>query len=110
MRKAEKSKKLTNGKQGATASARPVATYTVDDSKVTVTEADVAAVRAQLTRPHSPVAIRELALAYKLAAQEAQLPEEEQDRRFWENVEAIRSEAVVAGTAIDEPTELLTDD
>ncbi len=110
VRGTERSKKPAKIKQGVTASARPVAAYAADDSKVTVTEADMMAVRAQLTRPCSPVAVRELALAYKLAAQEDRLPEEEQDRRFWENVEAIRAEAIAAGTAIDELTELLTDD
>ncbi len=97
-------------RRGAPAPARPVATYTVDGSEVIVTEADMAAVRTQLTRPHSPVAVRELALAYKLAEQENRLPEEEQDQRFWEDVEAIRAEAIATGTAIDEPAELLTDD
>ena len=103
-------KQAEMSKQGVLAAARPTAAYTVDGREVIVTEADVAAVRAQLTRPHSPAAVRELALAYKLAEQEDRLPEEEQDRLFWENIEAIRAEAVAAGTAIDEPAELLADD
>jgi len=103
-------KRAEMSKQGVSALARSTAAYMVDGREVIVTEADVAAVRAQLTRSHSPAAVRELALAYKLVEQEDRLPEEEQDRLFWENIEAIRAEAIAAGTAIDEPTELLSDD
>ena len=49
----------------------------------------MAALRAQLTRPHAPSAVRELAQAYRLAEQEGTLVEEERDRSFWKNVEAI---------------------
>jgi hypothetical protein len=47
---------------------------------------------------------------YKLAEQEDRLHEEEQDQLFWENIEAIRAEAIATGTAIDDPAELLADD
>jgi hypothetical protein len=90
--------------------ARPVATYKVNGAQITITEADVEAVRVQLVRPHSQAAVRELALAYKLAEQEKTLPEEEQERHFWENVEAIRAEAIAKGVAVDDPMELIADD
>jgi hypothetical protein len=70
----------------------------------------LAAVRAQMTRPHSASAVQELAQAYKLAKQEAALTEEERDRHFQENIGAIRSEAIAAGTAINEPADILADD
>ena len=90
--------------------ARPVATYKVGDAQITITEAEVEAVRAQLVQPYPQAAIRELALAYKLAEQEKMLSDEEQERRFWESVEAIRAEAIAKGVAVDDPRELIADD
>jgi hypothetical protein len=107
---AKTQKRSRSARQSTMHSDRSAPAYTLDSSEVNVTEADVAALRAQLTRPHAPSAVRELAQAYKLAEQEGKLVEEERDRGFWENVEAIRLEAIAAGTAIDEPADLLADD
>ena len=103
-------RRAETSKQSGTAPAHSSATYTDDSREVIVTEPDVAALRAQLTRPYSSAAVRELALVYKLAEQEDRLHEEEQDQLFWENIEAIRAEAIATGTAIDDPAELLADD
>jgi hypothetical protein len=107
---AKPQKQSRSGRQSTRRSDRSVRGYTLDSTEVKVTEADVAALHAQLARPHAPGAVRELVRAYKLAEQETKLSEDERDRRFWENVEAIRMEAIAAGTAIDEPAELLADD
>lgn len=52
-------KRSKRSRQAALASDRSVAAYTIDGKKVIITEADEAAVRAQLTRPHSRAAVRE---------------------------------------------------
>jgi hypothetical protein len=107
---AKNQKRSRSGRQSTTHSDRSASAYAIDSSEVNVTEADVAELRAQLTRAHAPSAVRELARAYKLAEEEGKLVEEERDRGFWENVEAIRLEAIAAGTSIDEPADLLADD
>jgi hypothetical protein len=107
---AKSQKRSRSGRQSTVHPDRSASAYAVDSSEVGVTEADVEALRAQLTRAHAPSAVRELARAYKLAEQETELSEVERDRRFWENVEATRMEAITVGTAIDEPSDLLADD
>jgi len=89
---------------------RPVATYVVDGEEFVITEDDVAAVRTRLIRPHSEETIRELALADKMAERHRSIPRAERERRFWENVEAIRAQAIADGTAIDDPTEAVVGD
>jgi hypothetical protein len=111
VRSSEKTQKRSrSGRQSTIHSDRSASAYAIGSSEVGVTEADVEALRAQSTRAHAPSAVRELARAYKLAEQETELSEEERDRRFWENVEATRMEAITAGMAIDEPSDLLADD
>ncbi len=82
----------------------------VDDEEYLVTEQDLAAVRARLVRPHSEEAILTLALSEKLAERWRHLPAAELDRRFWENIEAIRAQAIADGTAIDDPMEAVIGD
>jgi len=91
--------------QVAQAFDRPVAAYVVDGEKFDVTEADVARAKTELLRPHSEEAIRTVALADKIGERRQHLPPEEQKRIFWENVEAIRIQAIADGTAIDDPRE-----
>jgi hypothetical protein len=88
----------------------PVATYVVDGEEFVITEADVVAVRARLVKPHSEETVRELALANRMAKQHQNIPRTERERRFWENVEAIRTEAIVRDIAIDDPIEAAIDD
>lgn len=85
--------------------SQPVARYVIDGEEIVVTETDVAAVQSRLTRPCSNEAAQELALADKLAAWLAQLPEGERRRRFRENIEAIRAEAIAKGIAVEDPRE-----
>ena len=82
---------------------RPVATYVVDGEKIIVTEKELAAVRSQLTRPRSDKVVQVLALADKISELRRHLPPEKQESLFWENVEAIRTQAIADGTAIDDP-------
>ncbi len=96
--------------QMAQALDQPVATYVVDGEEYVLTARDVAAVRDRLVRPRPEPVIRELALSYKLAERHRSDPTEEQERRFWDNVEAIRAQAIADGTAIDDPMEVVSDD
>ncbi|MCX6031030.1 MAG: hypothetical protein NT169_17245 [Chloroflexi bacterium] len=89
---------------------RPVATFVVDKEEYVITAGDVVAVRERLVRPYSEEAVRELALAHKRAERHRNMPSVERERRFWENVEAIRAEAIAQGTAIADPIEAITGD
>lgn len=88
----------------------PVATYIVDGEEFVITEADVVAVRARLTRPCSDEAAQELALADRLAERDKDLPEAEIRRLLAEDIEAIRAEAIAKGIAIDDPMEAVIGD
>lgn len=88
----------------------PVAAYIVDGEEFTITEADVARVKSKLLKPHSKEAIHTIALADKIGERRQHLPHEEQERLFWENVEAIRAQAIADGTAIDDPMEAVAGD
>ena len=90
--------------------SRPIATYLVDGEEFIITEADMAAVRARLTRPCSDEAAQELALADRLAERDKNLTEAEIRRLLEEEIEAIRTEAVAKGVAIDDPIEAVIDD
>jgi len=85
--------------------SQPVAAYEIEGETVIITQGDIAAVRARLTKPRSDEVVQVLALARKLSERRASLPPEERERLFWENVEAIRAEAIAQGTAIEDPAE-----
>jgi hypothetical protein len=89
---------------------RPVATFVVDGEEITITEKELAIVRDQLTRPRSDEVVKVLALADRIGEQRRHLPPEEHKRLFWENVEAIRAQAIADGTAIDDPMEAVVGD
>ena len=107
---AKTQKRSRSARQSTLHSDRSAPAYTLDSSEVNVTEADVAALRAQLTRPHAPSDGARIGSSLQIGRARGQAREEERDRGFWENVEAIRLEAIAAGTAIDEPADLLADD
>ena len=88
---------------------RPVATYIVNGEEIAITEGDVVTVRERLTQPRSDEVVKALALADKIGERRRDLPHEEQERLFWENVEAIRAQAIADGTAIDDPLEVVGD-
>ena len=89
---------------------RPVATFVVDEEEYVITAGDVVAVRERLVRPYSEETLRELALAHKMAERHQHMPPIERERRFWENVDAIRAAAIAQGTAIDDPMTAIADD
>jgi hypothetical protein len=89
---------------------RPVARYTVDGEEYVITAGDVAAVKANLLRPHSEEAICTVALADKIAKRRSSWSQEEQKRRFHETIEAIRVQSIADGTAIDDPMEAVVGD
>lgn len=82
-----------------------VATYNVEGEEYVITAGDVLAVRERLLKPHSEEVIQELALADKMAQRHSQWPAEKQARYFWDNIEAIRAQAIADGTAIDDPAQ-----
>jgi hypothetical protein len=96
--------------QMAQALDQPVATYVVDGEEYRLTAREVAAVRDRLIRPRPESVIRELALEYKIAERHRSDPPDERERRFWENIEAIRAQAIANGTAIDDPMEAVSGD
>lgn len=82
----------------------------VDEEGIMVTEKDIARIRAELMRPCSDETVGRLAKIEKMAQQIRKLPHEDQIKRFRENLEAIRSEAIAKGTAINDEREAAVDD
>ncbi len=89
---------------------RPVASYVVDGKELFITEQDIMAVEARLTRPRSDEVVYALALADKITSLRRPLPPQARERLFWENVEAMRAQAVADGTAVADPVEAVGDD
>lgn len=75
----------------------PVAAYVVDGEELIITEQDSMAVKTRLTRPRSDEVVQALALADKIASLRRPLPLQVRERLFWENVEAMRTQAVADG-------------
>lgn len=75
----------------------PVASYVVDGEELIITEQDIMAVKTRLTRPRSDEVVQVLALADKIASMRRPLPLQVRERLFWENVEAMRTQAVADG-------------
>lgn len=88
----------------------PVAAYVVDGEELIITEQDIMAVKTRLTRPRSDEVVQALALADKIASLRRPLPLQVRERLFWENVEAMRAQAVADGTAVADPVEAVVDD
>ncbi len=109
-RKDEAPAHSADASQVGQAADRPVATFVVDGQEVILTENDIAAVKAQLTRPRSDEVVQVLALADKIGALRRHLPLQVRERLFWENMEAIRAKAIADGTAIDDPMEAVVGD
>ncbi len=79
-----------------------VATYEIGDETIAITQGEVEAVRARLTRPRSENVVREVALAYKVAATLPTLTPEEETEQLLRLFEEFRADALENGTAIDE--------
>lgn len=75
-----------------------------------ITQADLARIRAQLTRPRSETVIKVLALAEKLAGKLDVVPEEDRRRHWLATLEAMRAEAIADGTAILDEAEAALND
>jgi hypothetical protein len=110
VREAEAPARSADAQPVVQATDRPVATFIVDGQEVVLTENDIAAVKAQLTRPRSDEVVQVLALADKIGALRRHLPPQVRERLFWENMEAIRTKAIADGTAIDNPMEAVIGD
>ena len=79
-----------------------VATYEIGDETIAITQGEVEAVRARLTRPRSENVVREVALAYKVAATLPTLTPEEETEQLLRLFEEFRADALENGAAIDE--------
>ena len=79
-----------------------VATYEIGDETIAITQGEVEAVRARLTRPRAENVVREVALAYKLAATLPTLTPEEETEQLLRLFEEFRVDALENGAAIDE--------
>ena len=79
-----------------------VATYEIGDETIAITQGEVEAVRARLTRPRSENVVREVALAYKVAATLPTLTPEEETEQLLRLFGEFRADALENGTAIDE--------
>lgn len=79
-----------------------VATYEIGDETIAITQGEVEAVRARLTRPRAENVVREVALAYKLAATLPTLTPEEETEQLLRLFEEFRADALENGAAIDE--------
>ncbi|HBY92698.1 MAG: hypothetical protein M5U01_40950 [Ardenticatenaceae bacterium] len=75
-----------------------------------VTDADLARLRARLTRPRPEVVIKVLALAEKLAGKPDTIPEVDHRRHLLATLEALRAEAIADGTTILDEAEAALDD
>jgi hypothetical protein len=78
-----------------------VARYTIEGETYEITQADVDAVRARMIKSHSEEALRELALADKMAERTKHLSREERALRLQKTIEASRMAAIADGTAIE---------
>jgi hypothetical protein len=79
-----------------------VATYEIGNETIAVTQGEVEAVRARLTRSRPENVVREVALAYKLAAKMPALTPEEETDELLRLFEEFRADALENGAAIDE--------
>lgn len=79
-----------------------VATYEIGDETIAITQGEVEAVRARLTRPRAENVVREVALAYKIAAKMPTSTAEEETEQLLSLFERFCADALENGTAIDE--------
>jgi antitoxin component of MazEF toxin-antitoxin module len=75
-----------------------------------VTDADLAQVRARLTRPRPELVVKVLALAEKLAGKLDSIPEVDRRHHLLATLEALRAEAIADGTAILDEAKVVLDD
>lgn len=87
-----------------------VATYLIQGETYQITQADVEAVQSKMTKPHPDEALRELALAKKMAERVKHLSREEKAARLLKTVENSRAMAIADGTAIENEYETAIDD
>lgn len=87
-----------------------VARYEIEGETYEITQAEVEAVRAKLIKPWPDEAVQELALVKKMSERLKKLSPEEQNRRFFKTVEAIRAAAIADGTALETEAEAAIDD
>jgi hypothetical protein len=87
-----------------------VARYVIEDETYEITQADVESVKIELAKPWSNNALYELAAVKKMAKKLKECSPEEQNRRFFKTVEAIRAAALADGTAVDTEAETAVDD
>lgn len=79
-----------------------VATYEIGDETIAITQGEVAAVRARLTRPRPENVVREVALAYKIAESLPPIEPYEEKPQLLDLLDAFRQQAIAQGVALDD--------
>lgn len=79
-----------------------VATYEIGDETIAITQGEVAAVRARLTRPRPENVVREVALAYKIVESLPPIEPYEEKPQLLDLLDAFRQQAIAQGVALDD--------
>ena len=89
---------------------QPVAFFVIDGEEITISAGDVERVRTQMVKPRDQNALHELALLMKLRERDQSMSISARNTRFSATVDAIRTQALANGTAIDDPSEAAVND
>ncbi len=79
-----------------------VATYEIGDETIAITQGEVEAVRARLTRPRAENVVREMALAYKIADSLPAAEPDVEEQQLLDLLDAYRQEMQAQGVALDD--------
>ena len=79
-----------------------VATYEIGNETIAVTQGEVEAVRAGLTRSRPENVVREVALAYKLAENLPAVEPDEEEQLLLDLLNAYRQEVIAQGGGLDD--------
>ena len=79
-----------------------MATYKIGNETITVTQGEVEAVRARLTRPRAENVVREVALVYKIAENLPSVEPDEEEQQLLDVLDAYRQEVTVQGGALND--------
>jgi hypothetical protein len=87
-----------------------VVTYSVGGERIDLTQRDISSVRNRMVLPHAEETIREVALAYKIAARTPVDDPDIEAERIMATIDAARAAAIEDGSAIDDESEAALDD
>lgn len=87
-----------------------VARYVIEGETYDITQAEVEAVKSELTKTWAESALYELAAVKKVAKKLSEQSTQAQSQHFLKTVEAIRAQALANGSAIETEAEAVVDD